>query len=87
MRKICYTILVKRIFTQGKGIFDMGKKIYRLDNGTLLGVCGGLGEFFNLDANIIRLVWAFSALLGGLGVFAYIVAALVLPKKSAVRWD
>jgi len=65
----------------------MGKKIYRLDNGTLAGVCGGLGEFFNIDPNIIRLIWAISSIVGGLGVFAYIVAALVLPKKSTVRWD
>jgi len=64
----------------------MGKKIYRLDNGTLAGVCGGLGEFFNIDPNIIRVVWAISATLG-VGIFAYIVAALILPKKSEVRWD
>jgi len=65
----------------------MGRKLYRLDNGTIAGVCGGLGEFFSVDPTIIRLIWALSALLGGLGIGAYIIAALILPKKSTVNWD
>ena len=33
------------------------KKLYRLDNGVLAGVCGGVAEYFNVDANVVRLIW------------------------------
>lgn len=64
------------------------KKLYRIDQGAkLAGVCGGLAEYFNVDANIIRLLWVllslvFTAVVGG--TVLYIVAALILPKKSDV---
>ena len=64
------------------------KKLYRIEQGAkLAGVCGGLAEYFNVDANIIRLLWVllslvFTAVVGG--TVLYIVAALILPKKSDV---
>lgn len=33
------------------------KKLYRLDHGALAGVCGGVAEYFNVDANLVRLIW------------------------------
>ena len=62
------------------------KKLYRIEDGAkVAGVCGGLAEYFNIDANIIRLVWAVLTVCGvGSGILVYIVAALVLPKKSDV---
>ena len=30
------------------------KKLYRLDHGALAGVCGGVAEYFNVDANLVR---------------------------------
>ena len=36
------------------------KKLYRLDHGALAGVCGGVAEYFNVDANLVRLIWAVS---------------------------
>ena len=66
----------------------MGRKLYRLDHGTVAGVCGGLGEFFSVDPTFIRLIFAISAVVGvGSGLLIYIIAALVLPKKSSVNWD
>lgn len=59
----------------------MAKKVYRsANNKKLLGVCGGVAEYFGIDATIIRLAWAVVTLftVGG-GVLAYILAALILP--------
>ena len=46
----------------------------------LCGVCGGLGEFFGIDASLIRLGWIVFCMLGGSGVLAYIIAAIVMPQ-------
>ena len=48
----------------------------------LLGVCGGLAAFFGIDAPLIRLIWALGTLFSvGLGLVAYLVAALIIPEE------
>ena len=42
------------------------KKLYRLDHGALAGVCGGVAEYFNVDANLVRLIWVALCFAGGL---------------------
>ena len=48
----------------------------------LCGVCGGLGEYFNLDSNLIRLLWAAFSLFAGSGIILYIIAAILMPKAE-----
>ena len=62
------------------------KKLSRTEHGAamLAGVCGGVSEYFNLDPSVVRLVWAALCCLWGTGVVLYLVAAVVLPKKSQV---
>lgn len=52
----------------------------------LFGVCGGIAEYFNIDANLVRLIWVVLSLLTVVvtGVVLYLIAALLLPKKSDV---
>jgi phage shock protein C len=60
----------------------MEKKLYKSNsNKVIAGVCGGLGEYFNFDASIIRILWALSVLLFGTGLLIYIVCALVIPNN------
>ena len=61
----------------------MEKKLYRSStNKMLCGVCGGLAEYFNMDATLVRLIWAiltcFTA--GFMGILAYIIAAIIIPQ-------
>ena len=60
------------------------KRLYRTENGAamLCGVCGGIAEYFNIDPSIVRLLWAALVIVGGTGILLYIIAAIVLPKKS-----
>ena len=59
------------------------KKLYRSDmDKKLCGVCGGIGEYFELDSTIIRLLWVIFTFCGGAGLFAYIIAALIMPKRN-----
>jgi phage shock protein PspC (stress-responsive transcriptional regulator) len=49
----------------------------------LSGVCAGLGDYFRIDANIIRLVLVLMTLITGGGVvIAYVLAALLLPARA-----
>lgn len=58
------------------------KKLYKVQQGAVLcGVCGGFAEYFNIDPTIIRIIWAVLALCFGTGILAYIICALVMPKK------
>ena len=50
-------------------------------NKKLCGVCGGIAEYMEIDATIIRLIWAIAAICFGTGILAYIIAAIVLPKE------
>lgn len=60
----------------------MAKKLYRVEQGKVIcGVCGGLGEYLNIDENIIRLLFVIFGLTGT-GVIAYIIGALLIPPKS-----
>ena len=46
------------------------------------GVCGGLGEYFDIDPSVVRIGWIILTILTGIvpGIIAYIVAAIVVPK-------
>lgn len=60
----------------------MEKKLYRSKtNKKILGVCGGIAEYFDIDATIIRLILVLAVLFAGVGVLAYLIAALIMPVK------
>ena len=49
----------------------------------IAGVCGGIGEYFDADPTIVRLIWAFATIISaGLGIIAYIIALIILPEKG-----
>lgn len=57
------------------------KRLYKSrTNRVLCGVCGGLGEYFNIDPTIIRLLFV---LLGCTitGIVAYLIAAIIIPER------
>lgn len=56
------------------------RKLYKSRNRMLCGVCGGIGEYFNMDPTVIRLLWILFSILGGCGILAYIIAAIVIPE-------
>lgn len=59
-----------------------GKKLYKSSTDKkLAGVCGGIAEYFNIDATLVRLGWVIFSLLGGSGLLAYIIAAIIMPEQ------
>jgi phage shock protein PspC (stress-responsive transcriptional regulator) len=50
------------------------------------GVAGGIAEYFNLDASLVRLLWVVATVVThGLAVPVYIVAWIILPRDDQPR--
>ena len=60
----------------------MNKRLYKSNTDKMLdGVCGGIAEYFDLDPTVIRLAWVVFCAMGGCGILAYIIAAIVIPRN------
>lgn len=58
------------------------KKLYKSSTDKkLAGVCGGIADYFNIDSTLVRLGWVLFSLLGGSGLLAYIIAAIIMPDR------
>ena len=60
------------------------KQLFRSRNDRMIaGVCGGLGEYFDIDPTIIRLFFVFGTVFSISGLFwAYLLMALIVPEES-----
>jgi phage shock protein C len=62
---------------------SMNKQLYKSNSNKMIsGVCGGIAEYFNVDPTFVRLAWVLFLLVGGSGLIAYIVCAIVIPQNS-----
>lgn len=62
----------------------MTRRLYRSqDDKVIAGVCGGLGAYFGMDPTIIRVIAVLSIFVGGTGIIAYLVLALVVPLEGS----
>lgn len=60
----------------------MKKRLYKdRQNEKLCGVCAGIAKYFSIDPTLVRLGLIAFCALGGSGVLAYIVCALVIPDE------
>ena len=58
-----------------------GKKLYLSQTDKkLVGVCGGIAEYFDIDSTIVRLIWVLMAFAVGTGLLAYFICALIIPE-------
>jgi len=58
------------------------KKLYRSNTDKMIcGVCGGIGEYLNIDPTVVRLLWVIFAFTG-VGFLAYIAAAIIMPVRG-----
>ncbi len=63
----------------------MNKKLYRDEYHKVLGgVCSGLAEYFEMDVTVVRLLFAFTFFIMGVGFIPYIILWIVLPKKGYI---
>ncbi len=58
------------------------KRLVRPRHGRkIAGVCAGVGEYFDLDVTLIRVIWLILVLGGGTGLVAYIIGWIVMPEE------
>ena len=59
------------------------KKLVRdINNKKIAGVCAGVAKYFGMDVTLVRIIWLVLALMGSLGVWAYLILMLLLPKAE-----
>lgn len=64
------------------------KRLYRSGKDRILGgVCGGIGEYFQIDPVIIRLLFVILAFAWGFGILLYIIAWIIIPRNPEHKWD
>ncbi len=66
----------------------MKKRLYKSkDDKIFAGVLGGIGEYFDIDPTILRLLYILIAVMTALfpAIIGYIIAALVVPKRPEVH--
>ncbi|MCI9092802.1 MAG: PspC domain-containing protein [Coprobacillus sp.] len=60
----------------------MNKRLYKSKTDVMIcGVCGGLAEYFEVDPTIVRLIAVVLIFGWGSGLLAYLVAAIIIPKR------
>ena len=58
------------------------RKLYRSrTNRQVAGVCGGLAEYFSIDATLIRVLFVVLAVLGGSGIMLYLALWIIVPRE------
>lgn len=63
-------------------VITNNKKLYRSKTDRKIsGICGGLAKYFNVDSNMIRLIWIASILFLGSGLLAYFILIFVIPEE------
>lgn len=62
------------------------KRLYKSkDERMICGVCGGIGDYLNVDPTIIRLIWvAVAAASCGMALLAYFVSAVIIPDEDQI---
>ncbi len=60
------------------------KRLVRTRDGRIVaGVCSGIGEYFGVDANLVRVIVAVLTIFtGGFGALAYLAAWVVVPEEG-----
>jgi len=62
------------------------KRIYRSKYDRVIGgVCAGLGNYFNVDPVLIRVLWVVSFFLGGVGFLGYLIAWIIIPEDPQIK--
>lgn len=67
------------------GDYSEPKRLVRVEHGhKVAGVCSGLGEYFNIDPTIVRLLFIAGIFAGGAGVILYLIMWIVVPMRHDI---
>ena len=64
----------------------MNRRLYRsTEHKVIGGVCGGLGEYFNIDPTLVRLVFVVLTFLHGVAILAYLIGWVIIPAQLVTQ--
>jgi len=64
----------------------MTKRLYKSKRNRVFGgVCGGVGEYFDIDPVVIRILWLIALFIFGTGLLAYIICLIVIPEEPNIK--
>lgn len=59
------------------------RQLYRSSSDKMFaGVCGGIGEYADIDPIIVRVLWVILSLTHGIWLLAYILCAIIIPSEN-----
>lgn len=58
------------------------KKLKKSNNKIICGVCGGVADYFGIDATVVRILVCILSCIWGSGIIIYIAAALIMPSSD-----
>ncbi len=62
-----------------------GKRLYRPSRDRkIAGVCAGFAEYLGIDVTVVRIVWLIMLICYGVGLMAYIIAWIAMPKEESL---
>ena len=68
---------------KGYLVNDQQRRLERDPNNKIIaGVAAGVANYFGLDPTLVRVLWALTLLIGGLGLIVYIIMWIVMPMGS-----
>ena len=69
------------LYTFGRAAAGKGWLYRSRDDRKLVGVCGGVAEYFKVDATLVRVLWVAGAFFYGTAILLYLVLMVALPEK------
>src|SRR5579864_939035 len=67
--------------TRVGGVIARKRLVRPREGRKIAGVCLGMGEYFDLDVTLVRVVWLITAFMTGVGFLGYIIAWIVMPEE------
>lgn len=62
------------------------KRLYRVTQGRkIAGVCSGLGEYFNVDPTLVRIIFLVGIFLWGFTIVLYFICWFAMPTKEEIK--
>ncbi|MCD4673227.1 MAG: PspC domain-containing protein [Anaerolineaceae bacterium] len=61
------------------------RKLYRSEADRMVGgVCGGLGDYLDIDSTLVRIIFVVLALMGGPGFLVYLILLVIVPSEETM---
>lgn len=77
------TTITSSTAREAEGERPPARRLFRSSrNKKIAGICGGLGDYFNMDPTVFRILWILLLIFFGTGILLYLILWIVIPLES-----